>query len=331
MAQFLADRDIRKLIGTAIIGASTELLNPNGIELRLGGHVLFHSTNEEKRLQPDEYLQVSPGEAVTISSIEEIDFTAATVAKIFPGHMLMGLITPTTTMMREGIAQVSTKIDAGFKGILNWGLRNGSIRDLRLAYGEPIFKLTILLLDEGESPDKAYGSRSDDHYQNTSGIARSSRQMPVDIPENKIIQSDYSLLDPKKQLKQAGYPFDHIGTELAELHGKFEVVSKDVLLMKEEFNTRTTELTTTIETETSALSRKIDETKNIILDKFELLFNRKFLLIAGVVSATAPLLYGAIKYLQDANVPSNTVTLITIITGFIIAGIFFIFRWKDHH
>jgi len=30
--------------------------------------------------------------------------------------MIMGLITPTTTMMREGISQVATKIDAGFKG-----------------------------------------------------------------------------------------------------------------------------------------------------------------------------------------------------------------------
>ena len=37
--------------------------------------------------------------------------------------MLMALITPTTTMMREGAMNVTTKVDAGFVGQLNWGLR----------------------------------------------------------------------------------------------------------------------------------------------------------------------------------------------------------------
>lgn len=329
MAKFLADRDVRSLVGTAIIGASVEFLNPNGIELRLGEHVLFHSTNEEKRLQPGEYLQVSPGETVTISSIEEIDFTAATVAQIFPNHMLMGLITPTTTMMREGISQVSTKIDAGFKGILNWGLRNGSIKNLLLAYGDPIFKLTILLLDEGESPDTAYGSRDGDSYQNTSGIARSRRRIPVDIPKSKIVQSDYSLLDPKKQLKQAGYPFDHIGTELTQLHGKFEVVSKDVLLMKDEFDRRTTELTAKIETETSTLSNKIEEIKDNVLDKVELLFDRKLFLITSIILTATPLLYGTVKYLQGADVPRDTIAIIAVTTSLFIACIFFLLSRRD--
>lgn len=147
MARILADKNIKPIIGRVLIDADENLLNPNGIELRLGKYVRFHSTGEEKELGPGMFLQVSPGETVVISSIEEIDFTAETVRSMMPDTMLMGFITPTTTMMREGISQVATKIDAGFKGQMNWGLRNGSIQKLTLQYSEPIFKLTIFVLD----------------------------------------------------------------------------------------------------------------------------------------------------------------------------------------
>ena len=242
MANILADRDIKRLVGRVLVEADEKLLNPNGIELRLGKHVRFHSTGEEKELGLGMFLQVNPGETVIISSIETIDFTAETVHAILPNTMIMGLITPTTTMMREGISQVATKIDAGFKGILNWGLRNGSIQKLTLQYGEPIFKLTLFALDRDESPDIAYGERDKDSYQNTDGIARSNRRIPADIPKSKIVSSSFDRLDPKKQLKEAGYPFDHIGTELISLHGKFETVSADVRVMKDEFAQKTSEL-----------------------------------------------------------------------------------------
>jgi deoxycytidine triphosphate deaminase len=234
MARILADRDVRRLIGRVLIDADERLLNPNGIELRLGKHVRFHSTGEEKELAPGMFLQVNPGETVVISSIETIDFTADTVHTVAPDAMIMGLITPTTTMMREGISQVATKIDAGFRGILNWGLRNGSIQKLTLQYGEPIFKLTLFALDRDEAPEAAYGTRDKDSYQDTNGIARSNRRIPADLPKSKIVSSSIDQLDPKKQLKEAGYPFDHIGTELMVLHGKFELVSSDVRVMKEE-------------------------------------------------------------------------------------------------
>src|SRR5438093_9401715 len=175
MAKFLADRDIRKLIGSVLLNAEAERINPNGIELRLGKHVHFHSTGEEKELEAGLFLKVSPGETVSISSIEQIDFRVPTVQTIFPNAMLMGFITPTTTMMREGISQVATKIDAGFRGILNWGLRNGSTKDLTLQYGEPIFKLTIFELADDERPQVAYGGRPGDSYQDTQGIRRSTR------------------------------------------------------------------------------------------------------------------------------------------------------------
>lgn len=187
MAKILADRDIARLIGTVLIDADREFINPNGIELRLGRQVHFHSTGEEAELQPGLFLRVNPGETVSISSLEKIDFTAETVGTLFGDTMLMGFITPTTTMMREGISQAATKIDAGFTGNLNWGLRNGSIKELILRYGEPIFKLTIFALDKDESPDLAYGERPKDSYQGTEGVRRSTRTIPADIPKSKIV------------------------------------------------------------------------------------------------------------------------------------------------
>lgn len=216
MAKIMADKDIKKLIGSVLIDADEKRLNPNGIELRLGKDVLFHSTSEERQLGSDMFLKIHPGETVSISSHEVIDFRTETVQKLLPDCMLMGFINPTTTMMREGISQVATKIDAGFHGILNWGLRNGSTKDIILQFGEPIFKLTIFVLEKDESPKLAYGERPDDKYQDAKGITRSKRRIPADIPVSKMISSSFDKLDPKKQLREAGYPFDHIGTELKD-------------------------------------------------------------------------------------------------------------------
>jgi len=318
MAKILADKEIRNLIGSVLTDAEEGLLNPNGIELRLGEHVLFHSTGEEKKLGPGMLLKVSPGENVVISSIESIDFRAGTVQQILPGNMLMAIITPTTTMMREGISQAATKIDAGFHGNLNWGLRNGSMKDLMLQYGEPIFKLTIFLLGEDEKPEIPYGERPKDDYQDTEGIKRSTRRLPADIPKSKIISSSLTRLDPKKQLREAGYPFDHIGTELIALDGKFEVVSKDVRLMKDEFQQRTSELAAKIESETNTLSSQIEETRSSVLEKVESLFDRKFLRIGGVIIGAIPLMYGGVTYLQGTTLGGPTIAFIAMFAGVLI-------------
>jgi deoxycytidine triphosphate deaminase len=48
MAKILADRDINKLLGTVILNADPERINPNGIEIRLGTPNLHL-----KRIDPD--------------------------------------------------------------------------------------------------------------------------------------------------------------------------------------------------------------------------------------------------------------------------------------
>jgi deoxycytidine triphosphate deaminase len=318
VAKILADKDVRQLIGSVVIDADENLLNPNGIELRLGRHVLFHSTDEDREIGPGLFLKVSPGESAIISSIEQIDFRAATVQEIFPGCMLMGFITPTTTMMREGISQVATKIDAGFRGVLNWGLRNGSTRDLILQYGEPIFKLTIFVLAADETPEFAYGERPTDTYQGSEGIVRSARRIPADLPKSKIVSSGFERLDPKKQLREAGYPFDHIGTELTTLHGKFEVVSTDVRMMRDEFQRRTEEVSQKIQTETQTLSTKLEDTKKSLLETVESLFDRKFLRVAGIIIGGIPVMYGGVSFLQDTALGGKPVAFIAMLGGVVV-------------
>lgn len=88
-----------------------------------------------------------------------------------------------------------------------------------------LFKLTFLELSAGEKPDKFYGDDRQDHYQGTTGIKESARMIPVSTPDNQVVRRTQRKLDPIIQLTQAGYPFNHIGTELIELQGKFEVVS----------------------------------------------------------------------------------------------------------
>jgi deoxycytidine triphosphate deaminase len=289
MARILSDRDVRKLIGTVLDNAHDSLLNPNGIELRLGSDIRFLSTDEDKQLEANEFLRVAPGETVLISSLERLDFRNETVSEIFPQSSLMGLITPTTTMMREGIAQVSTKIDPGFRGILNWMIRNGSVQDLILGYGEPIFKLTLFLLDEAETPEVPYGDRERDSYQDSQGIAQSRRRIPASIPKKQMIGSSIEKLDPTKRLQEAGYPFNHIATELVELHGKFEVVSSDVRLLKDEFVKLDTRLSSKIESETSSLIDKINEASSTMLGKVKMLLTQRYQSLIGTLIAIAGL------------------------------------------
>ena len=48
MARILSDREIKPLSGSVILGGDKVLVNPNGIELRLGSRVRFLVASEEK-------------------------------------------------------------------------------------------------------------------------------------------------------------------------------------------------------------------------------------------------------------------------------------------
>jgi len=303
-----------------ILNVDEQRINPNGIEIRLGKHVLFQSTDEEKELGVGSFLKVLPGESVTISSYERFDFTKEAVGKTFPDCNIMAMITPTTTMMREGIMQSSTKVDSGWVGTLNWGLRNSSIRDFVLGYAEPIFKLTFFLLEGDEIPDIEYGDSANNRYQNTEGIARSTRTIPVNIAAKHLVSSTSERLDPRKQLREAGYPFSHISQELTDLHGKFEVVSSDVLLLR-----------TAITDETLKLSNKVDESQKTVLEKVEVLFNRKFLQVAGGVVGCLSIMFGIINFLKAKGITGEALGWVAVVGGLgVFLVVFLLSRTTSH-
>jgi len=319
VAKILADRDVRKLLGTVIFNADEHRINPNGIEIRLGKYVLFQSTDEERELGPDMFLKVLPGESVTISSFEKFDFHKEAIGKVFPGCDMMALITPTTTMMREGIMQSTTKVDSGWDGTLNWGLRNSSIKDFILGYCEPIFKLTFFLLEGDEIPEIPYGERPQDRYQSVDGIARSTRKIPASIPKRQIVASSVERLDPNKQLREAGYPFDHIGRELTDLQGKWEVVSSDVLLLR-----------TAIKEETQKLSEKVDDAQNTVLEKVENLFSRKFLQATGGIVGCLSIMFGIVTFLKGHGVTGAALGWVAVIGGLGIFLLIYILSRQSH-
>ncbi len=213
--------------------------------------------------------------------------------------------------------------------MLNWGLRNGSTKNLILQYGEPIFKLTIFALDETESPETGYGDRPKDSYQDSEGIVRSARTIPANIPKTQIVSSTFENLDPKKQLREAGYPFDHIGTELTNLHGKFEVVSTDVRMMRDGFQRTTDTLAETFAAETERLSEKLEDTRKSLLDTVESLFERKFIRIAGGIVGALTMMYGGMTYLQGTTLGKATIPLIAVIVGFLVILIsYYLTKWR---
>ncbi len=307
MAQLLPDKEIRKILSSIIVGdqGSNIKINPNGVELRLGNAVRFLATKEEKKIPKGHFLKINPGESVIVSSKEKIDFSSAALEAKYPGQMIMGFVTPTTTMMREGIVQAATKIDAGFKGHLNWGIRNGSTNPITLKEGGHLFKLTLLLLDENETPENPYGSQSDHIYQDTDGIKTSARSLPVDIDDDLIVSSSIYKLDPKKRLQEAGYPFNYIGSELIKLDEKIQTISEK------------------IDSLTQDIDEKFLQYEAKLKASFENMIKDKLLWLIGSLCSIALIATGLIKWLFEKF--DNAALHLVILTAIAFAILFTVY------
>jgi len=302
MARILSDREIKTLLKDVIIDGDPNLISPNGIELRLGAKVRFITTNEPKELKEGQFLVVHPGECVLISSLERIDFSPEIIHRHFPKCSLMAMITPTTTMMREGILQSATKVDAGYFGDLNWGFRNSSHKDFIIRRGEPLFKLTLFLLEGAEVPEIHYGEKDTHSYYKTAGIKVSQRLIPATISKEEMIDSSFHKLDPRKQLQEAGHPFNYIGTELTRMDDRLVVVSNDM----------------------AALGKKIESLKTDFSEKIDSVFQSKFYLAIGTFTAVIATVWGIITTIEEKTKIDHTL----IQMAAIFLGLsFLIFSW----
>ena len=188
---------------------------------------------------------------------------------------------------------------------------------MRLKQGEHLFKLTFMELDGAERPDKFYGESAQDHYQDTKGIKESARTMPVNIPDKLVVRRTQRKIDPLKQLAQAGYPFNHIGTELISIQGQFKIVSEDVALLKNGMDN----LGKKIELETKSLSASISslgdqiesKVRTAFHEQFGLYFDQRMQRVYGTVAAIVSLCLAMYKLLIQ-SVPSR-------IQGYVLIGV----------
>ncbi|MBZ5569290.1 MAG: hypothetical protein LAN64_15740 [Acidobacteriia bacterium] len=149
--------------------------------------------------------------------------------------------------------------------------------------------------------------------------------IPADIPDRLLVTKTRRKLDPVKQLTQAGYPFNHIGTELVEIQGKFEIVSKDVALLKSEFKTLQDNIEKKIDKETSTISEaisgipeKIDnKMRSTFAEQFGLHFDQRMLRVYGGGITLATLAAGMYKLIV-ASAPSS-------VQGYLLIGLAAIF------
>ncbi|MDD9824643.1 MAG: hypothetical protein OXU54_01180 [Gammaproteobacteria bacterium] len=226
MATMLNDENIKKLFGTVIANADENCLRPNSYVLRLGKAGEFLNTEKIFKIGKNQGIKIPPSYSVGITALEDIDFSRETVHKIFPGHDLHALISPTTDLSREGIVAPATQVDAGYRGTLNWTLTNNSSKEASFTYGEKIYRMTIFKLEEGETPDAIYSG----DYQDQRGYVGSRRKgAPVGMKDSQWIRA-FAKEGPEvilEQLINSGYPWSALGTRLKEIDQKFETVTEE--------------------------------------------------------------------------------------------------------
>ena len=227
MAKILNDVELKRLLGKVIVDGDESSIRPNSYILRLGSHGEFLNTGKEFELGKDKKgIRIQPGHAVGVTAHETLDFTRKTVQAIFPDQDLHGILSPTTDLSREGIGASSTQVDAGYFGTLNWTLTNSSSQERRFVHKERLYRLTILRLEEGETPDILYSG----DYQERKGYVRSERTgAPVGMRETEWEDASVSggpeeMLD---NLIKSGYPWQLLGTRLKEIDEQFKTVTQE--------------------------------------------------------------------------------------------------------
>ena len=264
MAQLLNDKEIKKLLGTVIINGDKDSIRPNSYIMRMGGVGAFLDSKKDKKFDIGENqgIKLPAGYAVAVTALETIDFRQETVDKIYPGCSLHGFLTPTTDLSREGLTVPGTQVDAGYRGTLNWTIHNSSSGEACFAYGDRLFRLTILKLDKAEEVPEHY---YDGAYQGKEGHVSSKRRgLPTGMRESDLsspVEGD-SMEEKLEHLIDAGYPWDIFGEKLREIDQGYNGLREQVGELKESMQDKYDELKEAIDD----LTVKYGELKEAIDD-----------------------------------------------------------------
>lgn len=242
MASILNDKELKKILGKIIENGDESCIRPNSYVIRLGKTGEFLNSGKEFELGNEKKgIRIQPGHAVALTSYETINFKREVVREIYPDSDLHAVLSPTTDLSREGLVAPTTQIDAGYSGTLNWTITNTSSEERRFVYRENIFRLTILKLQEGETPEQVYSG----DYQGQKGYVRSRRKgPPVGMKDTEwadsIMEGGPEIL--LENLSKSGYPWHLLGErfriidqqfktvteEYSDIHDSIEALTKDV-------------------------------------------------------------------------------------------------------
>lgn len=227
MATILNDGELKKLIGTVIVGGQEASIRPNSYVLRLGAEGEFLSAGKPFTLgKAKKGIRISAGHSVAVTALETIDFRAETVEPIYPGCALHAIISPTTDLSREGIVAPTTQVDAGYHGTLNWTITNTSSEERRYLHGENLYRLTILKLEGGEVPLVLYSGA----YQDRTGYVRSQRKgPPVGMRDSEWADSlvEGGPEELLETLMKSGFPWHTLGQKLKAIDQELKIVTDE--------------------------------------------------------------------------------------------------------
>ena len=285
MAKILNDVELTRLLGTVIVDGHESSIRPNSYILRLGAQGEFLNTGKEFELGAGKKgIRIQPGHSVGVTAHETLDFTRDTVQEIFPGEDLHGILSPTTDLSREGIGASTTQVDAGYFGTLNWTLTNSSAQERRFVHKERLYRLTILRLQEGETPDKVYAG----DYQDQKGYLRSARTgAPVGMKDAEWEDASVSggpeeMLD---NLIKSGYPWQLLGTRLKEIDQQFKTVTQEYADIDDAIRKQSAEIKGIHKTQGSTP----DTVRQILRDEAGALQNRWLIGVGSILISIAGL------------------------------------------
>ena len=303
MTLILSDVEIQKLLDHDIIkDGDRNQVRANSYVFRLGKEVRFNSTGERKPGELGDILEINPGDSVLVHSLEFLNFEKSAVNEVYPDKLICAFLTPITTLMREGLQLLTTKIDPGYFGTPNWTIRNSSVEPVKLEIGEPIFKATLFLLSANEEiPEKSYGEREDkDFYQGKTGLVGSKRRLPVDAEKRKKICVS-SKGTEFERLKQSGFPYDFIATQLQNVGDSIQIVTKDFARMDEKVEKRNQELSQKMDRIKESISKVADDKAQAMLGQVDDMVVRKLTSSGVMVFTIFCAMVGGAAYLIEKN------------------------------
>jgi hypothetical protein len=215
------------LIGTVILDGDPRSIRPNCYVVRLGKEGEFLNVQKQFTLgHKTKGLKLPPGHSVALTARETLDFRPETVGRVFEGHALHALVTPTTDLAREGLVTPTGQIDSGYHGTLNFTVTNTSGEERMFLYEERLIRIIFFLLSQDEMPEAHY----EGDYHQQIGYVRSKRKGPPagmrsDEWETAVVEG--SPADHLEQLIKAGYPWGMLGTRLKIIDQQFQTVSNE--------------------------------------------------------------------------------------------------------